>query len=102
MGSLSQVMEMIPGMSQLTKRIPTGNLDDGQIKRVEAIIYSMTRAERHRPEIINGSRRRRIAKGSGTTPQDINQLLNQFRQTQKLVKQLSRSRDPRNLMKMFG
>ena len=102
MGSLSQIMEMIPGMSQLTKRVPMGNLDDGQIKRVEAIIHSMTAAERHRPEIINGSRRRRIAKGSGTTPQDINQLLNQFRQTQKLMKQLSRSRDPRNLMKMLG
>jgi signal recognition particle subunit SRP54 len=101
MGSLSQIMEMIPGMSQLTKRVPMGNLDDGQVKRVEAIIYSMTREERHRPEIINGSRRRRIAKGSGTTPQDINQLLNQFRQTQKLVRQFSRSRNPQNLMNLF-
>ncbi len=102
MGSLSQVMEMIPGMGQLTKRVPMANLDDKQIVRVEAIIHSMTPEERHRPEIINGSRRRRIAKGSGTTPQDINQLLNQFRQTQKLVRQLSRSRNPRNLMKLFG
>ena len=101
MGSLSQIMEMIPGMSQLNKRVPMGTLDDGQINRVEAIIHSMTPDERHRPEIINGSRRRRIAKGSGTTPQDINQLLNQFRQTQKLVRQLSRSRDPRNLMNLF-
>ena len=94
MGSLSQIMEMIPGMSQLSKRVPMDNLDDGQVKRVEAIIHSMTAEERHRPEIINGSRRRRIAKGSGTTPQDINQLLNQFRQTQKLVRQFSRSRNP--------
>ena len=101
MGSLSQIMEMIPGMSQLTKRVPMGTLDDGQINRVEAIIHSMTPDERHRPEIINGSRRRRIAKGSGTTPQDINQLLNQFRQTQKLVRQLSRSRNPQNLMNLF-
>ena len=101
MGSLSQIMEMIPGMSQLTKRMPTGDLDDNQVKRVEAIIHSMTREERHRPEIINGSRRRRIAKGSGTTPQAINQLLNQFRQTQKLVRQFSRSRNPQNLMNLF-
>ena len=68
-------------MSQLTKRAPEVDLEEGQIKRVEAIIYSMTPEERRRPDIINGSRRRRIAKGSGTTPQDINQLLNQFRQT---------------------
>jgi signal recognition particle subunit SRP54 len=101
MGSLTQVMEMIPGMGQLSKRLPAGALDEGQIKRVEAMIHSMTPGERHRPEIINGSRKRRIAKGSGTTAQDINQLLNQFRQTQKMVRQLSRSRDPRNLLKMF-
>jgi signal recognition particle subunit SRP54 len=94
-------MEMIPGMGQLSKRLPAGALDEGQIKRVEAMIHSMTPGERHRPEIINGSRKRRIAKGSGTTAQDINQLLNQFRQTQKMVRQLSRSRDPRNLLKMF-
>jgi signal recognition particle subunit SRP54 len=101
MGSLTQIMEMIPGMGQLSKRLPAGSLDEGQIKRVEAIIRSMTSGERHRPEIIDGSRKRRIAKGSGTTPQDINQLLNQFRQAQKLVRRLSRTRDPRNLLKMF-
>ncbi|MCI0785640.1 MAG: signal recognition particle protein, partial [Chloroflexi bacterium] len=101
MGSLSQIVEMIPGMSQLSKRMPAGSLDDGQIERVEAIIRSMTAEERHNPEIINGSRRRRISKGSGTTPQDINQLLNQFRQTQKMMRQLSRSRNPKNLMNMF-
>ncbi|HZA25051.1 MAG TPA: signal recognition particle protein, partial [Dehalococcoidia bacterium] len=83
MGSLSQIMEMIPGINQLGKRMPT-DFDDNQVKRVEAIIQSMTLEERHRPEILNGSRRRRIARGSGTSPQDINQLMNQFRQTQKL------------------
>ena len=102
MGSFSQIVEMIPGMSQLTKRMPEADLEEGKVKQVEAIIYSMTPEERRRPEIINGSRRRRIAKGSGTTPQDINQLLNQFRQTQKLVRQFSRSRDPRSLMKLFN
>jgi signal recognition particle subunit SRP54 len=101
MGSLSQIMEMIPGMNQLSKKMPLGSLEDGQVEKVEAMIRSMTFDERRRPEIINGSRRRRIAKGSGTTPQDINQLLNQFRQTQKLVRQMSRSRNPSNLMNLF-
>ena len=101
MGSLSQIMEMIPGLSQMSNRIPAASLDDGQITRVEAMIRSMTPDERHHPEIINGSRRRRIARGSGTTPQDINQLLNQFRQTQKLMRQLSRSRNPKTLMNLF-
>ena len=101
MGSLSQIMEMVPGLSQLSRRMPTAALDDGQIKRVEAIIHSMTPEERRHPEMLNGSRRRRIARGSGTTPQDINQLLNQFRQTQKMVRQVSRSRNPRDLMDML-
>ena len=101
MGSLSQIMEMIPGMSQMNSKMPSGSLEDGQIVRVEAIIRSMTAEERRRPEILNSSRKRRISRGSGTTPQDINQLLNQFRQTQKLMRQLSRSRNPRNLMNMF-
>ena len=101
MGSLSQIMEMIPGMGQLAKRMPTDELGDGQIKKVEAMIRSMTPQERHRPELINGSRRRRIAQGSGSTAQDINQLLKQFQQTQKMVKQLSRSRNPKDLMNLF-
>ena len=101
MGSLSQIMEMIPGMGQMNSKLKAGALDDSQIERVEAIIRSMTREERQKPEIINGSRRRRISRGSGTTPQDINQLLNQFRQTQKMMRQLSRSRNPKNLMSLF-
>ncbi len=100
MGSLSQIMEMIPGMGQMSSKLKAGALDDSQIERVEAIIRSMTREERQKPEIINGSRRR-ISRGSGTTPQDINQLLNQFRQTQKMMRQLSRSRNPKNLMSLF-
>jgi len=101
MGPLSQIIEMIPGMSQLGNRIPAAGLDDSHVKKIEAIIRSMTPEERRHPELINGSRRRRISRGSGTTPQDINQLLNQFRQTQKIVKQLSRSRNPRTLMDLF-
>ena len=101
MGSLSQIMEMIPGMGQMSKQLPAGDLDESRIERIEAIIRSMTPNERQRPEILNGSRKRRISRGSGTTPQDINQLLNQFKQTQKLVKQVSRSRNPASLLKMF-
>lgn len=101
MGSLSQIVEMIPGMGQMASKLPAGELEDGRVERLEAIIRSMTPDERHNPEIINGSRRRRISRGSGTTPQDINQLLNQFKQTQKLVKQVSKSRNPASLLKMF-
>ena len=102
MGSLNQIMEMIPGMGQMGKKLSVGDLDDGRVQRIEAIIRSMTPDERQRPEIINGSRRRRISRGSGTTPQDVNQLLNQFKQTQKLVKQVSKSRNPASLFKMFS
>lgn len=101
MGSLSQIMEMIPGMSQMGNKISSAGLDDNQITRVEAMIRSMTPEERRRPEIINGSRKRRISRGSGSTPQDINQLLNQFRQTQKIMKQVSKSRNPKSLMNLF-
>ena len=100
MGSLSQIMEMIPGMNNMSKKMPA-DFDDNQIKRVEAIIRSMTAEERRRPDILNGSRRRRIARGSGTTPQDINRLMNQFKQTQKLMRQFSRTRNPKSLMRMF-
>ena len=101
MGSLSQIMEMIPGMGKMASKLPAGELEDKQLGRVEAIIRSMTPQERHNPDLIKGSRRRRIALGSGTTPQDINQLLKQFQQTQKMVKQLSRTRNPKALMNLF-
>ena len=101
MGSLSQIMEMIPGMGQMASKLPAGALDDKQLGRVEAIIRSMTAQERHNPDLIKGSRKRRIALGSGTTAQDINQLLKQFQQTQKMVKQLSNTRNPKALMNLF-
>ena len=97
---LSQILEMIPGFSQVKKRMPS-EFDEKQLIKFEAIIRSMTPDERHNPDILNGRRRRRIAVGSGTTPQDVNQLLNQFRQAQKLMKQLSRSRGPRDLQSLF-
>ena len=97
MGSIGQFMDMIPGFSQMSKRLPVGVFDEKELKKVEAIIHSMTPLERHKPDIINGSRRRRIALGSGTKPQDINQLINQFGQAQKMMRQMTQRRVPKNL-----
>ena len=96
----TQVLEMIPGFSQMRNKLPQ-DFDEKQLVRFEAIIHSMTSQERHDPDILNGRRRRRIALGSGTTPQDVNQLLNQFRQAQKLMRQFSKARSPRDLQSLF-
>jgi len=96
MGPISQLVDMIPGLSHASRKLSV-DVDENQVKRVEAIVLSMTPEERHNPEIIDGSRRRRIARGSGTTPQDVNQLLNQFRQMQKMIKQMASGR-MRNLL----
>ncbi len=101
MGPISQVLEMVPGFSAIKSRVSTEDLDEKHLKKVEAIIYSMTPQERRRPEIIDGSRRRRIARGSGTTPQDVNQLLNQFRQMQKMMRQMTSNKGRRQLMRMM-
>ena len=93
MGPMSQVLGMIPGFRNAAKGRDL-NLDDRQIDRVEAIIKSMTLQERRHPEIINGSRRRRIASGSGTSVQEVNQLLSQFKQMRKLMKQMGRGGMP--------
>jgi signal recognition particle subunit SRP54 len=97
MGPLDQILGMIPGLSKAMRGAEMPTIEDKQVKRVEAIILSMTPAERSRPEIIGGSRKRRIARGSGTTPADINQLLNQFRQMQKMMKAISSGRMPAGL-----
>ena len=101
MGSLGQFMEMIPGFSKMSKRLPQGAIDDGELKKVEAIIRSMTLQERRSPNIINGSRRRRIALGSGTKPQDVNQLMNQFGQVQKMIRQMARGKGSKSLEQLF-
>jgi signal recognition particle subunit SRP54 len=100
LGPLDQVMEMIPGLANLSREIPQQETAD-QMKRIEAIINSMTLEERGNPQIINASRKRRVARGSGTTVQDVNALLAQFRQTQRMMKQLSSGRGMGNLMSMF-
>ncbi|MFA5375729.1 MAG: signal recognition particle protein [Dehalococcoidia bacterium] len=89
MGSFSQLVEMVPGLSSIASKNPEA-VDDKKLKKIEAIVLSMTPQERRNPDIIDGKRKRRIAGGSGTTTQDVNQLLNQFRQTQKIMKQVSK------------
>jgi signal recognition particle subunit SRP54 len=88
MGPLGDLLKMIPGMGQLSAQLPSGPEAERELKRVEAIISSMTRAERADPTILNGSRRKRIAKGSGTTVSDVNQLVKQFEEMRKLMKQM--------------
>ena len=101
MGSVGQILDMVPGFSSISRKLSTEDADGKGLKKVEAIIYSMTPAERNRPDIIKGSRRRRIATGSGTTPYDVNQLLNQFKQMQRMMKQISSGKIPRNLAGLF-
>jgi signal recognition particle subunit SRP54 len=99
MGPLGQVMDMIPGMGKMAGQIDQGQLDKG-LGRIEAIINSMTRYERRNPQILNASRKRRIATGSGTSVQEINQLVKQFRDVQKMMKQLGSGKG-RGLQNMF-
>ncbi len=91
MGPLGELLGMIPGLQQLAKELPAGATERGLIV-TEAIINSMTRQERHSPRIISASRKRRIAKGSGTSIQQVNQLLRQFTQMQQMIKQLQSGR----------
>ncbi len=100
LGPLSQILEMLPGFQQVARQLPA-EMTDKQLKRIEAIIYSMTPEERRNPRIINASRKRRIARGSGTTVEEVNQLLRQFRQMQQLMKQLRKGRFPGNLFGGF-
>jgi signal recognition particle subunit SRP54 len=100
MGPVAQLVEMLPGASQLARQLPAG-MEEKQLKKVEAIILSMTPEERSNPDIVDGSRRRRIARGSGVKPQDVNQLLNQFRQMRKLMKMGIGGKLPPNLRGMF-
>ncbi len=88
MGSLEDIMNMMPGGANLPKEVKQMSLNEDNFKRVEAIISSMTAREKQDPAIINSSRRKRIAMGSGTQVQDVNRLLNQFNQMQKMIKKM--------------
>mgnify|MGYP001439795753 FL=1 len=89
MGSISSILDMLPGASKVKSQLPSADLSEQKLRRTKAMISSMTMWERQHPDRINGSRRRRIAQGSGMTPADLNQLLNQFKHMQKMMKQFA-------------
>jgi signal recognition particle subunit SRP54 len=91
---LSGLLGMLPGVGRQIKQIKNADLDERQLDRVEAIILSMTPSERRNPRTIDGSRRKRIAAGSGTNVQTVNQMLGQFKQTQRMMKQIGRGKMP--------
>jgi len=121
LGPFQQILGMIPGLNQFARALEDNQelVPEKELKRIEAMIYSMTPYERHNPQIIKGSRRERIAKGSGTTTQDVNSLIKQFQQMQRMMKQLTGGKggkggkgghrrgkggmdiDPRELMRML-
>jgi signal recognition particle subunit SRP54 len=113
LGPLGDILGMLPGIGKMAKEIDMQDAE-GSMKRTEAIISSMTRKERRDPDLLNGSRRRRIASGSGTSVQEVNELVRQFREMQKMMKQMgimgrggkrkkgSRGSMPKGLMDMFG
>jgi signal recognition particle subunit SRP54 len=101
MGPLQSVLGMMPGSGKAMKELRSANMDERELDRLEAIILSMTPAERARPDLIDGSRRKRIAQGSGTTVQAVNKLVKQFGQMRTLMSQLAKGRmpDPQQLMR---
>ncbi|MFL2665556.1 MAG: signal recognition particle protein [Dehalococcoidia bacterium] len=102
MGSMTDLLGMVPGLGSLKGKINPNDMSDDKMKKAESIIYSMTPYERSHPELINGSRRNRIALGSGTNITEVNQVLNQFKQMQKMIKQFSGPGGKRNIMQMFN
>lgn len=99
MGSMKDLLGMIPGMGKAMKDI---DIDDDSLKPIEAIIKSMTPKERTQPEVLNGTRKQRIANGSGTSIQEVNQLLKQFEQMRKMMKMMNKSGGKRALANMLG
>jgi signal recognition particle subunit SRP54 len=99
-GPLGQLLELVPGLNKLSKNISMEEAEK-QMNRTEAIISSMTFKERRNPRLFNASRKRRVATGSSNSVQDVNQLLSQFRQMQKMMKELRNPRKLKNFMNMF-
>ncbi len=102
MGPLGGLLDMLPGAGALKSRLGGVDFNDGFFRQSEAIVRSMTLAERRNPELLNGSRRRRVAKGSGTTPADVNRLLNQFKDARKLMQAMSTGKGAGGFMRMLG
>ncbi len=100
MGPISQLLQMIPGFNRMPESVLNGE-GENQLKQIEAIILSMTPQERRNPKIIDGSRKKRIAMGSGTSTKDVNQLLNQFVQVKKITKMAAQGKLPKNIMPGF-
>jgi signal recognition particle subunit SRP54 len=101
MGPIGQIMDMLPGgMGQMARQVNPQDAEK-QLKKTEAIINSMTPLERRRPDVLNASRRRRIARGSGTQVQDVNRLVKQFREARRLFKTLRKS-GGRGMPRLFG
>jgi signal recognition particle subunit SRP54 len=100
MGPVSQLVEMLPGIGNVKSQLKLDQIDDSFFAKAEAVVYSMTPQERRHPELINGSRRKRIALGSGTTPQEVNRLLNQWKEAKKIMEAVSSGRGP-DLLKMM-
>ena len=90
MGGMGAMLKMIPGLGKMAGQLDAAGMDDSMIKKQEAIMSSMTKGERAQPKILNASRRRRIAEGSGTRVQEVNKLLKQFEQMQKMMKQMKK------------
>jgi len=99
MGSLKSLISMIPGMDRQMKNV---DIDDRALLRIEAIITSMTKKERAKPDILNGSRRKRIAAGAGVTVEEVNKLMKQYEQMKKMFKQMNSKGGKRNLMRNMG
>ena len=102
MGPLSQILEMLPGQMGTVARKVDPRDAENQLKSVEAIINSMTREERRDPKLLNASRRRRIAAGSGKDVQEVNRVMKQFRDTQRIIKQLQKTGGRGNIGRLFG
>ena len=100
MGPMSQLVDMLPGMGQIKRQMKVDSFDEGFWNKAEAVVYSMTPQERKHPEVINGSRRRRIAAGSGTTPQEVNQMLNQWKEAKKIMQGFANNRS--GFLNLFG
>ena len=90
MGGMSGMLGMLPGIGKMKRQLDEANIDETIVKRQEAIIGSMTKAERRNPKLLNGSRRRRIASGSGTSVQDVNRLLKQYQDMAGMMKKMKK------------
>ncbi len=102
MGGLSGLMNLMPGMGKMKGLMQNANLDDSIIKKQEAIILSMTKGERAKPDVLNASRRKRIAAGSGTQVQDVNRLIKQFQDMQTMMKRMQKMGGKNFMKNMFG